>query len=397
MTMVPRGMEELQLRLDNWPFEWHSLTSRLRNPGGYDSRRNIIRKLAKREPEPLSQEVHFLKDFRDEFPDDSTIVTHLSYCCSDENRIMSRLRHYLRSPELWPNLRSLRVFKLQGRSLREVVIYTPTVTGYIQGDKKPYWDKGLAFKRRLLSLYTRSTMYIIDGNPFRAESIMQSTEGQILLARRDELENQDGRRYRFYRNDCGGVSLAREEPGFLIMGEVGPLVEYDPLEDYRLWEVEKLVYLPRALGTDSEFLERCHRLRGAVRADRDLQVLVVDYYIGGGVKLLGKAPPLDPLIRYHDRRVELFVKQQSLGLVQADAPVAGENSRGGLFSASKRVLHGTPWASSLRGVKQQKHVGGGEAAAVNIPRDHPALLQQETNQLATDPPGLVPGRALGGF
>lgn len=366
------GAEELELHTHGWGPEWNELVLRIleeKNDG--PSRLKMLRRIAglKNEEE---KKVHHVNNFQDQqVPENSALITHLDYYCNDSSRYMDLLRYYLVSPGLWSKLKCIRVFKLKSRSLEKIIIYTPIVSGFrndaqsmvVRGVKQE-WDNKLALTRRLERFYTRSTLFVLDhGFCTMEEFPLDTVYGRILLARRDKLESQDGRKHRFCKNERGGgVSLVNLEPGFVYPGDVGPVVEYDSREDYRLWNIPNVVFIPKSL--DAGFVVKCKNLRGMVPCgDSCFMVLLLDFFIrkdGKEVKIFGKPPPpLDPMVKFHDPRVELFVKQQSLVGVQLDSPVTPEYREGGLpfnSSTNKRVLAGPPRTQSLGGEEKQKYI-----------------------------------------
>jgi hypothetical protein len=365
--------EEVQLQINGWPSEWNELVHRILDErNGGSSRRKMLRKIAKvKNEEEGEQKVCYVNKFRDDqFPENSVLITHLDYYCNNPTMYMDLLRSYLASPEFWPKLRCIRVLKQKYRSLQKIIVYTPIVSGFRiteyeedgQKKKKQEWDNKLALTRRLERFYTRSTLFVLDHGWFGMmdqTTAVDTTQGQILISRRDQLENEDGRKYRFCKNDDGAVSLVKLEPGFVYPGDIGPIIEYDPNEDYRRWDIPTAVFIPKSLGGPG-FVEKCKNIRKMVSGgDSCFKVVVLDFFIGKDgkdIKLFGEPPPpLDPMVKFNDTRVELFVKEQSLVGVQPDPPLALKDSEGGLvFDAptKKRVLAWTPGARSL--------IGGGE-------------------------------------
>jgi hypothetical protein len=366
--------EEVELRINGWPSEWKELVDRILDErNGGSSRRQMLRRIAKVKNEGEEQKVFYENKFQyNQFPANSALVTHLDYYCNDPNRYMDLLRHYLASPEFWPKLKCIRVLKQKYRSLQKIVVYTPVVNGFRvvkgvdQEGEKQEWDNKLALARRMERFYTRSTLFILDqGFGMMDLPPMDTIHGQILLSRREELENEDGRKYRFCKSDDGSVSLVKVEPGFVYPGDIGPIVEYDPNEDYRRWDVPNAVFIPNSLGQSAGFVEKCKNIRKMVSGgDSCFRVVVLDFFIGKHgkeVKIFGQPPPpLDPMVKFNDTRVDLFVKKQSLVGVQPDPPLAPKDSERGLIfdgPPKKRVLTWAPGAHSLvRGGENKKNI-----------------------------------------
>jgi hypothetical protein len=365
--------EEVELRVNGWPSEWNELVHRILDErNGGSARRKLLRRIANVKTEGEDQKVFYVNKFQDDqFPENSALITHLDYYCNDPNMYMDLLRSYLVSPEFWPKLRCIRVLKQMYRSLQKIVVYTPIVSGFriteVEEDgekkKKQEWDNKLALTIRLERFYTRSTLFVLDHGFFGMVDdtpAVDTTYGQIIVSRRDQLENGDGRKYRFCKNDDGAVSLVKLEPGFVYPGDIGPIIEYDPNEDYRRWDIPTAVFIPKSLGPG--FVEKCKKIRKMVNGgDSCFKVVVLDFFIrkdGKDIKLFGEPPPpLDPMVKFNDQRVELFVKEQSLIGVQPDPPLAPKNSERGLVfdgPTKKRVLAWTPGARSLIGGEENK-------------------------------------------
>lgn len=396
-------MQEVDLAglYNSWPVQWQAFASRLSSGEraglgvSNQTMRKILDKLgcAVRLEQRKVEHVH---EIGDAFPLHSNQVTDLEYHCSSDVLCVQNLCRYLRSPVLWRGLKSIRVFKLAERPLSSIVLHTPSVHGYSKGSD--VWDEQLAFKRRVLSLYTRATMYVVETTQYQIdEDLANSAVGQIVLAERDSLEAKDGAQIRFGRDKDGIVSEARAEPGFVIADEVGPVVAYDYGENYRRWMVSNVVFIPASLDNEQRFIEMCSHVRQMVSADAYFSVLLLDYFIGRGTnakhKILKKAPPVfkSPMIKYRDHRLRQheqpppersFVHQNSLVGVKSGARVPVVNGLRGLppRPPPKRIFTGGTLATTfVRGEQQEKHVCRREAAGVDTWGNDSHFLEDKPN------------------
>lgn len=365
-------MEEIELPGlgRHWTPKWSALAARLtkhkHNLGLSRENMRKILKLADRKggEEERVKHVHGIGDI---VPSNSCDVTDLEFHCVGGERCVQDLCYYLSSLELWPSLKYVRVFKLVNRPFKSIILHTPIVNGYgpiVDGQRK--WDKQLAFKRRVLSAYSRDALYVVETTMYQLEDdLMKSTIGMIVSAERDMLEYKDGLKLRFAKNEEGIVSEVRLLPGFVINDEVAPVIAYSPNAVYRLWDIKRIVFIPASLQNEERFMEMCSRLRAMVVADAYFCVLLLDFFIGGkgkgGSTILGSPPPVfkSPMIKYRDhhfrQQQESFVEQQPqqpLIRTQGVPNVPVKNRLGGFPVAppsSKRIFTGGPLATTFTG------------------------------------------------
>lgn len=387
-------MDEIALpSLNAWPRDWQKFASRFFNCNIGVSR-NILRKIAGLAPEIKETEIWHVHSPDDVFPlHANESITHLDFCSTtDASWLFSELRSYLRSPGHWPNLKALRVFKLKERPINSIVIYTPLSRYcWARGDNGlKIWDERLALKRKVLSMYGRFTLYVVDASRYDLRDPSDTDIGRCILAQRELLESKDGLKFRFARDQENGfVSMQTLDSGFVIPDEVGPVVAYDYTEDYRRWRVPKVVFIPLSLVPEDVFIEKCSRIRKMVSADVHFSVLVLDHFIGmnkkqGEFAIFKGPPPIfqSPIVKYHNPALQSFVQKQSLVGVEPNPPAPVKHGRSGLplNPPSKRIFAWSPGTFALGGGgKQEKYISGGEATRVHVLGDNPHLLENKAN------------------
>lgn len=367
---LPRDIEVLELPTNGWPSDWVIFSMRFWKNKPIGVARSTLRKIAKMSVEDDEEKiVTHVNRFNDIFPSESESITHLDFYYSDNgNSVLQSLCLYLRDPILWPNLRHVRILRLKDRPLQRIVIHTPSVTGYIHEFRREcglkVWDKSLALKRRVLRVYDRRTLFVILPSTMLNVEANETSIGRIILAQRELIESKDGLKYRFIQDDRGHVSGVTLRLGETVTDEIDPIVYYDKYENYRLWTVERVIFIPFSLSDEELFVSACSNIRKMVVSNNDFSVLLVDYFVDsrkGDVRINGKPPPVfeSPLVEFADKRIQLFIQKHSLIRAQADPSVSREDRHAGFALAppSKRVFTWPSGAPSLRREEQEEHVG----------------------------------------